>query len=228
MSRAVAVVLAALGASDLALIDFVLAPAALAQAKDDSAQVASAANETRASVPHSARDGSPAAEPTPSKQVPQDTAVSPSNDPSRPTAAAPPDDAIATPSDAQSPALESGERRTWTLLFPRTRQDRVPSAAEAPLVKIAGTIVPSIEHRLLIRGHTDARGTREGNRELALARAKTVADRLVELGVPSHRIRLQSMGEDHPAVPGHNEEAWYKNRRVEIVLAPPSKRRQQP
>jgi peptidoglycan-associated lipoprotein len=124
-----------------------------------------------------------------------------------------------------APALDPGERRTWTLLFPRTRQDWIPGAAQAPLVKIAATIRASAGHRLMIAGHTDARGKREANRELGLERARIIADRLVELGVPRHRVRVHSMGEDRPAVAGWNEQAWYKNRRVEIALAPPSKGR---
>ena len=35
-------------------------------------------------------------------------------------------------------------------------------------------------------------------------------------------IQTISMGEEHPAVPGHDEAAWSKNRRGELVLLTPS------
>ena len=39
---------------------------------------------------------------------------------------------------------------------------------------------------------------------------------LVDLGVPSSRLRTVSFGEAKPAVVGHDESAWRYNRRVEF------------
>ena len=40
---------------------------------------------------------------------------------------------------------------------------------------------------------------------------------LVDLGVPSSRLRTVSFGEDRPAVQGHDESAWRYNRRADFV-----------
>ena len=75
--------------------------------------------------------------------------------------------------------------------------------------------------RVTLEGHTDERGSREYNIALGEARAKAVA-RLLELnGVSSDRIRIVSYGEEKPVALGHDESAWQKNRRVEIVYGGP-------
>jgi peptidoglycan-associated lipoprotein len=43
-------------------------------------------------------------------------------------------------------------------------------------------------------------------------------DYLVSLGIPARRISTISYGEERPAVPDQNEEAWAKNRRAEFRL----------
>jgi peptidoglycan-associated lipoprotein len=48
-------------------------------------------------------------------------------------------------------------------------------------------------------------------------RAKSVAEVLKASGITADRIKLVSFGEDRPAVEGHDESAWSKNRRVEFV-----------
>lgn len=65
-----------------------------------------------------------------------------------------------------------------------------------------------------LEGHTDERGTREYNLALGERRAKAVANYLVIQGVPRSQIETISYGEEKPAVMGHNEAAWAKNRRV--------------
>ena len=69
-----------------------------------------------------------------------------------------------------------------------------------------------------IEGHADERGTREYNLALGEKRAKTVKCFLVKHGIAEDRISTVSYGKEKPAVLGHNEEAWAKNRRGEVVL----------
>ena len=46
---------------------------------------------------------------------------------------------------------------------------------------------------------------------------------LVRLGIDANLIETITLGEERPADPGHNEGAWSKNRRGEIILlSPPS------
>jgi len=72
-----------------------------------------------------------------------------------------------------------------------------------------------------VEGHCDERGTEEYNRSLGERRALAVREYLVRAGVPANRIDTISHGEDKPAVPGHNEAAWSKNRRAEFKLLQP-------
>lgn len=68
-----------------------------------------------------------------------------------------------------------------------------------------------------LEGHTDERGSREYNIGLGERRAQSVARLLQAYGTGSDQIETVSYGEEVPAVEGHNEEAWAKNRRVELV-----------
>ena len=70
--------------------------------------------------------------------------------------------------------------------------------------------------RVVISGHADERGTREYNLALGHLRASVVADYLVANGIDGLRIEKVSFGREKPLLKGSNEEAWSKNRRVEI------------
>ena len=70
--------------------------------------------------------------------------------------------------------------------------------------------------RVVISGHADERGTREYNLALGHLRASAVADYMVANGIDGLRIKQVSFGKEKPLLKGSNEEAWSKNRRVEI------------
>jgi peptidoglycan-associated lipoprotein len=74
------------------------------------------------------------------------------------------------------------------------------------------------DSRLRIEGHCDDRGTAEYNLALGEKRAIRVMDYLVSLDIPARRISTISYGEERPAVPGQNEDAWARNRRAEFRL----------
>lgn len=69
---------------------------------------------------------------------------------------------------------------------------------------------------LVVEGHADERGTREYNLALGQRRAESVADYLESRGVNRSRLVIKSYGEEMPAISASNENAWSKNRRVEI------------
>jgi peptidoglycan-associated lipoprotein len=71
--------------------------------------------------------------------------------------------------------------------------------------------------RVRLEGHTDERGSREYNIGLGERRAQSVRRALLLQGAADAQISTVSYGEERPAVAGHDEEAWAKNRRVEIV-----------
>jgi len=70
--------------------------------------------------------------------------------------------------------------------------------------------------KVVLEGHTDERGGREYNLALGQRRADAVRRALGLLGVADNQMEAVSFGEEKPAVQGSNEEAWAKNRRVEI------------
>jgi peptidoglycan-associated lipoprotein len=69
-----------------------------------------------------------------------------------------------------------------------------------------------------VEGHADERGTAEYNLALGERRAVAVRTYLVSLGISPDRIRTVSYGTEFPFDPGHNEEAWAKNRRGHFVI----------
>jgi peptidoglycan-associated lipoprotein len=71
--------------------------------------------------------------------------------------------------------------------------------------------------RVRLEGHTDERGSREYNIGLGERRAQAVRRALMLQGALDGQLSTVSYGEERPAAPGHDEEAWAKNRRVEIV-----------
>jgi peptidoglycan-associated lipoprotein len=71
--------------------------------------------------------------------------------------------------------------------------------------------------RVRLEGHTDERGSREYNIGLGERRAQAVRRSLLLQGATDAQISTVSYGAERPAVSGHDEAAWAKNRRVEIV-----------
>ena len=69
---------------------------------------------------------------------------------------------------------------------------------------------------VMLEGNTDERGGREYNLALGQRRAEAVAKSLTLLGVGAAQVEAVSFGKERPAVQGSTEEAWAKNRRVEI------------
>lgn len=71
---------------------------------------------------------------------------------------------------------------------------------------------------ITVEGHCDERGTREYNLALGQQRADAVVQFLVSQGLPANRLKAVSYGKEKPLVPSHNDSAWSKNRRGELVL----------
>lgn len=69
---------------------------------------------------------------------------------------------------------------------------------------------------LSLEGNTDERGGREYNLALGQRRAEAVAKSLTLLGVQASQLEAVSFGKERPAAQGSTEEAWAKNRRVEL------------
>ena len=85
------------------------------------------------------------------------------------------------------------------------------------LEKLAAMMTKRPKMTLLVEGHCDERGTEEYNIALGDRRARAIRDHLTSLGVAESRISLISYGEERPAVEGHDETSWAKNRRGELT-----------
>ncbi|HOB65857.1 peptidoglycan-associated lipoprotein Pal [Ottowia sp.] len=67
-----------------------------------------------------------------------------------------------------------------------------------------------------VEGNTDERGSREYNLALGQKRAEAVRRALTLVGASDAQVEAVSFGEEKPAVAGSSEDAYAKNRRVEI------------
>ncbi len=68
-----------------------------------------------------------------------------------------------------------------------------------------------------LEGHADERGSREYNIALGDRRAQSVRRVLLFQGASTDQLDTVSYGEEQPVMSGHTEEAWSKNRRVELI-----------
>lgn len=86
-----------------------------------------------------------------------------------------------------------------------------------PLINAHAQLLQSDGSRkVVLEGHADERGSREYNIALGERRTISVRRLLLASGADSSQIRMVSYGEERPAVEGHDETAWGKNRRVEV------------
>lgn len=75
---------------------------------------------------------------------------------------------------------------------------------------------PLVDIRII--GHTDTVGSAESNAELALDRAKGVAQELIASGVGQRLLKVDSHGEGNPFIPTEDNVEEPRNRRVEVVI----------
>jgi peptidoglycan-associated lipoprotein len=96
--------------------------------------------------------------------------------------------------------------------FAFDRFDLRPDAREV-LATHAKWLTAHPEFSVRIEGNCDERGTVEYNMALGQRRAASAMKYLIDLGVGKNRIKTVSYGKERPLDPGHDEEAWAKNRR---------------
>ena len=100
--------------------------------------------------------------------------------------------------------------------FTTDSTDLTPEAQQT-LTKQARWLGQYPQYTITIEGHADERGTREYNIALGDRRAQSVRRVLLFQGASTDQVDTVSYGEEQPAVSGHNEEAWARNRRVELI-----------
>jgi len=89
---------------------------------------------------------------------------------------------------------------------------------DKPALQAVARQAKAKDSRLRVEGNCDERGTTEYNLALGDRRARAAAEYLERLGVASARIDYVSYGSERPKDASHNEAAWAKNRRDDIVI----------
>jgi outer membrane protein OmpA-like peptidoglycan-associated protein len=107
------------------------------------------------------------------------------------------------------------------VLFASNEATLLPAATKS-LDNVVAALkgVPANAGKVMIEGHTDARGARAYNRDLAERRARAVRDYLVSRGMPADLFSIDGVGPDRPVADNRSAEGRANNRRVEIVLPP--------
>ena len=113
-------------------------------------------------------------------------------------------------------ALEEAKRAGTIVYFDFDRAEIKPEYV--PIVAAhAKYLNMNNQFKVRLEGHSDERGSREYNIGLGERRAQAVRRALMLQGVNEAQITTVSYGEERPAVDGHDEAAYAKNRRVELV-----------
>jgi chemotaxis protein MotB len=114
-------------------------------------------------------------------------------------------------------------------VFFDTGQATLLPEGRAELDKVAGALIdldkqipPEIAWVLRVDGHTDVRPINspvfKSNWELSSARAISVVQYLISLGVPAQRLVAAGFAEFQPLDTGNTEDAYRRNRRIELKL----------
>lgn len=101
----------------------------------------------------------------------------------------------------------------------KTNSAEILSQSDPLLDAMATTLLHHTELVLIeVQGHADERAPDDYNLRLTQQRAAAVVEALVRRGVPRQRLRPMGYGEYCPIDPARNEQAWEKNRRVELKV----------
>jgi outer membrane protein OmpA-like peptidoglycan-associated protein len=98
------------------------------------------------------------------------------------------------------------------------------SSALAPaeldkIARIAQILERYPDRDILVAGHTALAGSAEGRQKLSEERARTVAEKLVQLGArTAERIQVAGYGAERPVADNASESGMARNRRVEIII----------
>lgn len=94
----------------------------------------------------------------------------------------------------------------------------LPSGEMAKIEAVAAHLQEKPGRVVIIEGNCDERGSNEYNLSLGDLRATSIRAYLESIGIAPNRIQTKSYGEEKPAVIGHDESAWAKNRRGEFAV----------
>ena len=94
----------------------------------------------------------------------------------------------------------------------------VPQGELGKIDAVVQHLASRADRVVVVDGNCDERGSNEYNMALGENRAIIVRNYLVQSGIAADRIQTRSYGEEKPAVDGHDESAWSRNRRGEFAI----------
>ena len=92
------------------------------------------------------------------------------------------------------------------------------TASRTTLNDLARNFAQYPDNVIAVEGHTDSTGSEQHNQRLSERRASSVADYLIDNGVPASAITVYGYGELRPASTNDTVEGRQLNRRVEIHI----------
>jgi peptidoglycan-associated lipoprotein len=136
------------------------------------------------------------------------------------TVTAPPKAVTPPPSAPKATISERLAREVQDAYFDYDKSDlrddaRAALTRDADALKAILNDFPS--ETIIIAGHCDDRGSAEYNMGLGDRRATAAKEFLVQLGVPTDRLKLVSYGKERPFCTEQTEECWQQNRRAHFT-----------
>ncbi|MFK7921099.1 MAG: OmpA family protein [Bacteroidia bacterium] len=113
-----------------------------------------------------------------------------------------------------SATIEEGEGKDFTILFPFASNQMNNDPAFGQKLDEAANYLKSSGRKVVLTGHTDAKGDPVKNEKLGLDRANGIRQELMKRGVPISQIETRTMGDKALALPDQPDAG--KNRRVEV------------
>ena len=149
-----------------------------------------------------------------SQPAPIEPAVEPVEADTTPVPAATPPPAFDANGNPYVPGTQRSLARTFHFDYDRA----VISSDDLSVLEMHATYLRDNPNRnIVVEGHCDERGTREYNLALGERRSDAVRSFLTSAGVSPRQIENVSYGEERPVARGHNESAWSRSRRAEMI-----------
>lgn len=120
----------------------------------------------------------------------------------------------------ETPAMKL-EKQLQPVFFAFDKYDLSQESRDR-LTKNAETLRQNPGFAIVVEGHCDERGTNEYNLALGDRRARAARDFLIAAGIPASRFSIVSYGEERPFAYGHDESAWWQNRRAHFRVPEPN------
>jgi len=106
--------------------------------------------------------------------------------------------------------------RDQTVFYFAFDQSTIKEDGKKALKAHAKYLAANSSAKVTLEGHADERGTIEYNLALGERRSMSVRAYLMANGAKAEQLKVVSYGEERPAVMGSSEDAYAKNRRVEV------------